>query len=290
MSRPDILFPLFADLTTLDGVGPKIAKLLGKMTIERPADLILTLPTGGVDRRLRALDPRGRAPPEVATVEVEVGMHQPGASRTRPYRVHVRDALTEFQLVFFHPHPDWLRRHLPSGSRRIVSGKVEIFDGIAQMVHPDHILRPEEAEAPARLRAGLPADPGPAPQDHGQGRRLGRGARPRPARVDRAEPQAPPRLARLAPRPRRRPRPRRARADLSPGHQGARAPRLRRAPLPPAHPRHRPQPDEARPRHRHPRRRAPPGEGARRPALRARPAPRPARSRRSPPTWPRRCA
>ncbi len=146
MSRPAILFPLFADLTTLDGVGPKIAKLLEKMTIERPADLILTLPTGGVDRRLRT-SIREVRPPETATVEVEVGMHQPGASRTRPYRVHVRDALTEFQLVFFHPHPDWLRRHLPSGSRRIVSGKVEIFDGIAQMVHPDHILRPEEAEA-----------------------------------------------------------------------------------------------------------------------------------------------
>jgi ATP-dependent DNA helicase RecG len=27
----------------------------------------------------------------------------------------------------------------------VVSGKVELFDGMAQMVHPDHILRPEEA-------------------------------------------------------------------------------------------------------------------------------------------------
>ena len=146
MSRPDILFPLFADLTTLDGVGPKIAKLLGRMEIERPADLILTLPTGAIDRRLRTSVREVRAG-EVATVEVVVGMHQPGSGRTRPYRVFVRDALTEFQLVFFHAYPDSLRRSLPTGQRRIVSGKVEHFDGIAQMVHPDHILRPEEAEA-----------------------------------------------------------------------------------------------------------------------------------------------
>jgi ATP-dependent DNA helicase RecG len=145
MSRPDVLFPLFADLTTLDGVGPKTVKLLEKMEIERPADLILTLPTGGVDRRLRGSIREAR-PPEVVTVEVEVGLHQAGGGRNRPYRVHVRDALTEFQLVFFHPRPDWLRRTLPAGSRRIVSGRVEIFDGIAQMVHPDHILRTEEAE------------------------------------------------------------------------------------------------------------------------------------------------
>jgi ATP-dependent DNA helicase RecG len=144
MSRPEVLFPLFAELTALDGVGPKTARLFARLDIAHPAHLILTLPTGGVDRHLRP-SIRDARPPEVVTVEVEVGLHQPGSSRTRPYRVHVRDALTEFQLVFFHAREDWLRRMLPAGQRRVVSGRVEIFDGIAQMVHPDHILRPGEA-------------------------------------------------------------------------------------------------------------------------------------------------
>jgi ATP-dependent DNA helicase RecG len=52
--------------------------------------------------------------------------------------------------VFFHAKGDWLQKQLPTGQRRIVSGKVELFHGIAQMTHPDHILRPEEAaELPA---------------------------------------------------------------------------------------------------------------------------------------------
>ena len=142
--RPEILFPLFSDLTSLDGVGPKTAKLFERLDITKPADLLLTLPASGIDRRLRPTI-RDLPVPGIATVEVEVGLHQPPAAKGRPYRVFVRDAATEFQLVFFHPREDWLRRTLPAGQRRIVSGRVEIFDGLAQMVHPDHILRPDEA-------------------------------------------------------------------------------------------------------------------------------------------------
>ena len=115
MSRPDILFPLFADLTALDGIGPKTARIFARLDITRPVDLILTLPTGGVDRRLRPSIRDARLP-DIVTVEVEVGLHQPPAGRGRPYRVHVRDARTEFQLVFFHAREDWLRRGFPPAS------------------------------------------------------------------------------------------------------------------------------------------------------------------------------
>ncbi len=146
MSRPDILFPIFAELTVLNGIGPKLARLFARLGIERPAHLLLHLPTGGTDRRLRPTI-RGIPLPATLTVEVEIGRHQPPAAQGRAYRIHVRDAEAEFLLVFFHAAPEQLRRKLPAGSRRIVSGRVELFDGIAQMVHPDHILRPDAAQA-----------------------------------------------------------------------------------------------------------------------------------------------
>ncbi|EKE43603.1 ATP-dependent DNA helicase RecG [Oceaniovalibus guishaninsula JLT2003] len=146
MSRPEILFPLFADVRKLGGIGPKSAEALKALRIERPRDLLMTLPQGGIDRR-RVATIRDIVPPAVATVEVVVGRHMAAASPGRPSRVEVTDAATVFQLVFFHARGDWLDRTLPSGQRRVVSGKVEIFDGIAQMVHPDHILRPDEADA-----------------------------------------------------------------------------------------------------------------------------------------------
>ena len=142
--RPEILFPLFAGLETLEGVGPKVAQTLGALDVEKPRDLLFTLPYSGVDRRKRATV-QGAELPGVVTVEVTVGRHSPPRRKGGPYRVQVEDEATAFQLVFFHARDEYLNRILPYGARRVVSGKVELFDGIAQMVHPDHILPPEEA-------------------------------------------------------------------------------------------------------------------------------------------------
>lgn len=144
MSRPEILFPLFAGLETLEGVGPKSALAFEGLGVTRPKDLLFLLPHSGIDRSRRD-SVRDVVPPTVLTVEVEVGAHFPPRRKGGPYRVMVRDAAMEWALVFFHARADYLQRQLPTGQRRVVSGKIELFDGIAQMVHPDHILRPEEA-------------------------------------------------------------------------------------------------------------------------------------------------
>ncbi|PQO22767.1 ATP-dependent DNA helicase RecG [Rhodobacteraceae bacterium WD3A24] len=144
--RPEILFPLFADLDTLDGVGPKTARNLAGLDVERPRDLLFTLPHSGVDRR-RAGGLREVVAPCTVTLDVTVGRHNPPRAKGRPWRVTVHDATGEpLTLVFFHARADQLERLLPTGQRRTVSGKLELFDGIAQMVHPDHVLRPEEAD------------------------------------------------------------------------------------------------------------------------------------------------
>ena len=144
MSRPEILFPLFAGLDTLEGVGPKTAKAFAALGVQRPKDLLYLLPHSGVDRTRRA-SVRDVVPPVTLTVEVEVGAHFPPRRKGGPYRIMVRDARLEFIVVFFHARGDYLQTLLPTGQRRVISGKVELFDGVAQMVHPDHVLRPEEA-------------------------------------------------------------------------------------------------------------------------------------------------
>jgi ATP-dependent DNA helicase RecG len=137
--RPEELFPLFASLTKLDGIGPKTATTLEALHITKPRDLLLTLPASGVDRHLRA-SIRDVVPPTTVTVEITVHDHVPNKVKGRPYRVNVADTETSFQLVFFHARGDYLQKLLPTGQKRIVSGKIELFDSIAQMVHPDHVL------------------------------------------------------------------------------------------------------------------------------------------------------
>ena len=57
--RPSLLDPLFAALTTLPGVGPKLEKLYRSLfgredTPARVIDLLFHLPTGTIDRRVAA--------------------------------------------------------------------------------------------------------------------------------------------------------------------------------------------------------------------------------------------
>lgn len=136
--RPEILFPLFASLETLPGVGPKIAKLLEGLDIQSPRDLLFTLPTSGIDRRFRPTL-KGLPLPCTVTTEVLVEKHIPARAQGRPYRIEVEDAELPFALVYFHASPSWLQKSFPVGERRIVSGKAELFDGLAQIVHPDYV-------------------------------------------------------------------------------------------------------------------------------------------------------
>jgi ATP-dependent DNA helicase RecG len=142
--RSEQLFPLFADLETLEGVGPKTAQIMEQTGIENPRDVLFGLPYAVVDRRRRDTI-QGADLPTTLTVEVTVGTHRPSRNKGGAYRVHVEDAQADFQLVFFHARGDYLKKVLPQGSRRVISGKLELFDGMAQMVHPDHILPVEQA-------------------------------------------------------------------------------------------------------------------------------------------------
>lgn len=143
--RPETLFPLFADLKGLSGVGPRSVENFANMGVTRPRDLIFTLPVNLVDRRVIP-SIQGAQLPGVVTVSVTVGIHQPNQIKGRPYRVMVHDKETSFQLVFFHARADYLLKQLPEGKQRLVSGRIELFDGIGQMVHPDYILRPDQVE------------------------------------------------------------------------------------------------------------------------------------------------
>ena len=148
--RPQILFPLFAEIRTLSGVGPKLEKLIAKVAGPLLRDLALNLPVGVVDRSYRptiAAAESGR----IATVEVTVLDHLPPRVKSQPYKVRVSDASSTMELVFFRAKADWLAEILPVGSRRVLSGRIDRFKDKPQMAHPDYIVAPEEARWSAFL-------------------------------------------------------------------------------------------------------------------------------------------
>ncbi|HEY6023814.1 MAG TPA: ATP-dependent DNA helicase RecG [Pseudolabrys sp.] len=142
--RPLVLNPLFASLTSLPGVGPKLEKLYARLLdrqAPRVVDLLFHLPSGVIDRRARP-KLRDVQPGQVVTVAVTIDKHRPSPPhRSRaPYRVYTHDETGDLTLTYFSARKDYLEKLLPVGELRYVSGTAEFYDGMLQMVHPDRVV------------------------------------------------------------------------------------------------------------------------------------------------------
>jgi len=154
--RPTILSPLFSDISRLPGVGPKISNLLEKLAGKRIIDLILHFPNNIVDRRHNP-DICNAVPETVCTLRVEVVKHIPNNRYSKsPYRIVCRDKTGDIIVTFFRGQKRYLEQILPVGKIRIISGKVESYDGNKQITHPDHVVCPEEIETIQRVEAIYP--------------------------------------------------------------------------------------------------------------------------------------
>ncbi len=153
--RPASLDPFFAPVSRLPGVGPKLAPLFDRVTGRgtegaRLIDLLMHLPVDAVERKLSASI--AETPNEgIATFKGVIEAHRPappGRSRA-PSRVVVGDETGDVTLVFFNLPQARLASQMPLGAERVISGKIELFDGVKQIVHPDRILHPAKfAEEP----------------------------------------------------------------------------------------------------------------------------------------------
>src|ERR1043165_6228083 len=147
--RPRLLDPLFAPLTSLPGVGPKLAKLFARLTDRDPPrviDVLSHLPSNTIDRRARP-KLRDVVPDTIVTVLVDVDRHRPPPpNRPRaPYQIYASDETGDIILTYFNARRDYLEKLLPVGERRIVSGTAAFYDHMLQMVHPDRVVAEEDA-------------------------------------------------------------------------------------------------------------------------------------------------
>ena len=146
--RPTALNPLFAAARTLPGVGDKTGKLFDRLLAQgsaetRVLDVAFHLPHSSIDRRSRPKISDAQLD-QVVTIEAVATEHRPPPPRSRaPYKVLVEDETGDLLLVFFLANHQWIEKMLPLGARRWISGKLELWEGHLQMVHPDRVLDEE---------------------------------------------------------------------------------------------------------------------------------------------------
>jgi len=149
--RPTLLNPLFAPVSSLTGIGPKLSIALTRLLRSSDGseqavvgDLLFHLPSGIIDRRHRPTIAEATEG-ELATIKVRVDQHRapPRGNKRVPYRIDAHDQTGELTLVYFCGQARWLENQFPEGEIRYVSGKIEWFNGQANMVHPDYVVSEE---------------------------------------------------------------------------------------------------------------------------------------------------
>ncbi|MBK7162589.1 MAG: ATP-dependent DNA helicase RecG [Sphingomonadales bacterium] len=137
--RPDILNPLFAEVETLKGVGPGIARPLDRLGLKRIKDLLYHFPAGWTYRKVVACVDEVDIGTNII-VHLMIADHRSGGSARSPLRIHGIDSEGNYlTLTFFGRNGGWARKQLPIGSERVVSGKLERYGDELQIIHPDHI-------------------------------------------------------------------------------------------------------------------------------------------------------
>lgn len=166
--RSPLLYPWFASVASLKGIGPAITKAMVRLLTGARAeleakpepilrDLLFHMPQGVIDRRVVSPIATLKSG-DYATVEVEIVEHvaPPNIKRRIPYRVVTRDATGLLILNFFHVKGDYLNRQLPVGAKRILCGTVDLYDEQLTMAHPEVIAAPEKAAEVLTLAPSYP--------------------------------------------------------------------------------------------------------------------------------------
>ncbi len=158
--RPQILFPLFGPITTVKGVGSRVAPLLERMAGPRVRDLVFLSPQGLIRRRPgRVAD---LVDGEVQTLTLTIEAHQKPGRPGHPWRIRARDDTGAISLTYFKGYGAHLEERNPVGSVRVASGKVEHerLGANWQMVHPDYLVAPERATDVPPVETVYPATVG----------------------------------------------------------------------------------------------------------------------------------
>ena len=162
--RPEILYPLFAPLTSLPGIGARSAQLIEKIAGPHVVDLLWHLPIALIDRRYQPLIANAEDG-RIATITVRVDQHLPSRNKRMPYKVRCSDSSGFLTLVFFRAREDYLKKTLPMDQEVIISGKIDHFQGEIQISHPDYMVpiseldQIPEVQPVYGLTAGLTAKP-----------------------------------------------------------------------------------------------------------------------------------
>ncbi|MCL2474139.1 MAG: ATP-dependent DNA helicase RecG [Alphaproteobacteria bacterium] len=146
--RPIVLYPVFSQLTALDGIGFKTYAFYKKLCGETIKDLIFHLPVNAIDRS-KKVSLSNAEENKIHTLSVKVLGHNKPAKTSRPYVIAATDGTDTMNITYFSTSRDYLPELYPVGAEIVISGLLEKYNGQWTMLHPDYAVpKNKENEIP----------------------------------------------------------------------------------------------------------------------------------------------
>ena len=139
-NRPEILFPCFAQLISLPGIGPKTAKTMAKRIGLKVIDMAFYFPVSIIDRTASP-DLDKIIDGQVVTLSLTVlSLNIPTGRQTHPARIIAGNQSGRIEIIYFKAKSDYLKSLYKVGDDLIISGKVDFFNNKKQITHPDYVI------------------------------------------------------------------------------------------------------------------------------------------------------
>ena len=141
---------IFKSIKIINGIGPKLYSLLENKIGNRIIDILLYIPHKYINR-YNCSSIKKAVKGEIITVEVEVvetTIKKNYFKKKIPSKIITfgteEDKTQRLDIVYFNLFTNQLNQIFKIGKKYIVSGKLEIYQGIYQITHPDYVFPSEK--------------------------------------------------------------------------------------------------------------------------------------------------
>ena len=141
--RPEKINSIYAPITKLQGIGPKIENLFNKIGIYRILHFLWHIPYNIIQRQKYSNIHEAKIN-SLVTLRIKILQHKPSRFKRQPYRINCLCEETPIDIVYFFARHPVVRASLPIGKERYVSGKLEYFRNNFQITHPSHIIETKD--------------------------------------------------------------------------------------------------------------------------------------------------
>ena len=139
MNQSKVINYLTQNISSLNGVGEKIMRLLKKKKIEKISDLLWNTPQGFTDRsNVKQLDNLEIG--KIATIKVKAIKYNFPHIRNLPNKVICEGDKGKIDIVFFNSREGYIRKILPLNLLVIISGKINYFKKKYQITNPQYVV------------------------------------------------------------------------------------------------------------------------------------------------------